>query len=107
MTGRPTMRRRVVSDVLRDWGALHDATRAEYRRREREASGSGDTWLATRLEVLRRLDGEDAKARIAQSLTQSPTGMFDRPAAGEGRAHARRRAGRFLSRGRAGGEVTR
>lgn len=107
MTGRPNMGRAPVSQTLADWVALTDRIRREYRRRERQAPGSGDTWLAGRLEVLSRVEAEDSASLIAQSLHSERTGMFDRPVAGDGRAHARRRAGRFLSTIRTGGEGTR
>ncbi len=100
MTGRPSMGRAPQSETLAAFVALTDSIRREYRRRERQATGSGDTWLSSRLEALQRVEAEDAGSLIARSLTQSPTGMFDRPRTAEGRAHARTRAARLLSRRR-------
>ena len=94
MTGRPRMGGRVASDTLPAWEAV-----AEYRYRERQAPGSGDAWLAARVELVEAAEAEDSRQRIAQSLTQSPTGVFDAKDRAP-RAPARRRARGLLSRAR-------
>ncbi len=103
MSGRPNMGRAPQSATLAAWIAETDAVRKEYRRREREAAGSGDSWLTHRLDLLRQVSAEESQARIAHSLTQSPTGMFDTKARGGSRVGARTRGARFLSMGRTGG----
>lgn len=99
MTGRPRMGGRVASDTLLAWEAVNDRVRAEYRYRERQAPGSGDAWLAARVELVEAAEAEDSRQRIAQSLTQSPTGVFDAKDRAP-RAPARRRARGLLSRAR-------
>jgi hypothetical protein len=76
VTGRPNSPERVASSSLIAWEMEADAVRAEYRRRERAASGSGDAWLESRTAALRGIRETDdlrlpprveARARVTQA----------------------------------------
>jgi len=51
----PKRGQRPVSRALEEFEREVDKARAEYRRMERQAPGSGDLWLATRTLPLRTL----------------------------------------------------
>ncbi len=108
MTGRPTMRRPASATLLR-YEEIHDAIRAEYRRRERQAPGSGDTWLTSRITLLETAAAGDAEAvgsHTAHTPLTSHRGVVRDSKDGDGRAPARRRARGRLSRLVGGGAVS-
>jgi hypothetical protein len=82
---------------------------AEYRRRERQAPGSGNAWIDVRTELLRQARLEEAsRAGRSPSALHTPLSMA---AAGDGPnvhvgtpARTRARGGRFLSSLAGGGE---
>jgi hypothetical protein len=96
--------RRVASAALKTWEREADLVRAEYRRRERQAPGSGDLWLSQRTEMLRSARVAD---EAAGSFSRSPSPAGVDVLAGTQRADARAYAresrlstvGRFLGGG--------
>lgn len=101
----PVRGRRVASAALIAWEREADAVRAEYRRRERQATGSGDLWLAQRTNLLRQVrvaEGSDTDpagtTTVGRSAHPSSAGLHslsgDTPTPASGtpqRAHARAR----------------
>ena len=94
------------SRALRAYDREHDAVLAEYRRREKDAPGSGDRWISTRTAILQELRSTDAGAspQVRLGSGSGPGSNLHggdsmaRTASGEARhAHTRKGGRRRLS----------